>query len=135
MRAVDVAIALESASTDRARDAAIRKAWNQGVDDFFTGVSMSMDASWSMPLDKVPAFDEEDDGFAGTLTFAEFSVIRSQLAAPGITGEDARTMVYDAAERANVTEWNQWYRRILLRTLHTNLPMERVVHVLKKLTA
>lgn len=135
MRAVDVVVRIESAGTARAKDSVIQQAWDSNVEDFFIGVQMSCDAQWSMPLSKVPAIDEEDDGKPGDLTFAQFVILRDQLAAPGLDAEAAKELLYDAADRAGIAEWNFWYRRILLKTLHTTLPMDRIIHVLKKLTA
>jgi hypothetical protein len=134
MRAVDIAVELGKANTDRQRDAAVRRAWNE-CEEFFLGLQMSVDPEARPPLPSVPQFEEEDDGFAGSFTFAEFTAIWAIITAPSCTAEAAKEIVWEAAERANVTEWNQWYRRILLKTLHTTLPMDRVAHVLKELTA
>lgn len=134
MRAVDIAVELSEATTNRKRDAAVRRAWNE-CEEFFLGLQMSMDPTAKPPLASVPQFEEEDDGFEGSLTFAEFTTIWSLITAESCTAEAAKEIVWEAAERANVTEWNLWYRRILLKTLHTTLPMDRVSHVLKELTA
>lgn len=134
MRAVDYVVELTEARTKKKRDAAVRRAWNE-CEEFFLGLQMSMDATARPPLEKVPLFEEEDDGFEGSLSFAEFTTIWALITAEGCTAETARDVVRDAAERANVTEWNLWYRRILLKSLHKDLPMDRVVEVLKELTA
>lgn len=63
-----------------------------------------------------PSFDEVGDGTAGTglvnipvITYADFCLMRAELAARGLTNEDAKTF-YDAGVTASI----QWYDEIAI---------------------
>ncbi len=43
-------------------------------------------------------------------------------------------MVLDMANNANITEWNSLYRRILLKNLHSTLPIDLIKETLIRLT-
>lgn len=130
MRAVDIVSELLTAKPAQQKKA-VRSAW-KNCDDFFVGVQMSMDAQWHMALDKVPEIQDPDDGDPGDFTFAEFCMMWDLLRQAD--ANTAKEVIREAAERANITEWNLWYRKILLQRLHVDLPMPIIVDVLKQLT-
>jgi hypothetical protein len=128
---LDIVKSLLDPEADHA--ALIEQAWNSDADEFFMGLDLALNPNLNFGLTKVPAIDEEDDG-SGNLTFAEFYNLAMRLAHNDLMGELAKQAVIDAALRSNVTEWNMWYRRILLKTLHKFLPMEIIQQTLIRLT-
>lgn len=114
-------------------NALIEQAWDSDSEEFFMGLDLAINPAINFGITKVPAIDEDDDG-TGSLTFGEFYTLAMRLAHQDIMGELAKEAVVDAALRANVTEWNLWYRRILLKSLNKHLPMETIQHSLIRLT-
>lgn len=112
----------------------IRQVWEADCDDFFMGLDLATNPKYEYGLDAVPLIEEEDDGDPGTLTFAYFHKVCLNLAAGTLTPTQVQTVLEDCALKANISEWNLWYRRILLRTLHKHLPMDVIKQALLSLT-
>jgi len=93
---------------------------------------LSFDPKIRFGLEKVPSIEEGED-FEATFGFQDFTILVENLR----TEEDLdakRKMVRDAALQADIDEWNHWYRPILLKTLHTSIPMNIIVSTLSELT-
>lgn len=94
---------------------------------------MSNDSQSKVILEKIPEI-EEDDGFEGNFTFEEFASLFDKVTQVNANKEEARLLVLDAANEADVYEWNNFYRKILLKKLHLDLPMPVIIETLKELT-
>lgn len=112
----------------------IRVAWEEDCEDFFIGLDLATNPSINFGLTAVPEIDEEDDGAPGTLTFAHFHKVALNIASGELDPAQTTKLLEDCALTANVSEWNLWYRRILLKSLCLHLPMEVIQNVLIQLT-
>lgn len=125
---------LNQAKTDKAKAKIIKIAWQSDCEDFFVGVELSFNLSVNFGLKSAPEIQDVDDGSPGSLSFKEFYQLAVQLSQSQLNPDQITESVTDAAMRANVTEWNEWYRRILLKTLPKYLPMNIIKDTLVELT-
>lgn len=128
---IDIVLRLMDPQADHA--AVIAEAWNEDCEEFFMGLDMATNPSYDFKVTKVPALPEDDEE-PGTLTFAQFFNVAMSLANGRHLPEQVDSIVEDAAMAANALEWNFWYRRILLKSLHKHLPMETIQKELIRLT-
>ena len=131
MLPIDIVLSLMDPNTNHSQ--IIKQAWNQDVEYFWIGLSMSSSPDYDFGLEKVPALDESDDE-PGTLTFPAFLKLATALSRGELVGAAAQEAVEEAALLADAREWNLWYRRILLKSLPKYLPMETIQKELIRLT-
>jgi DNA ligase-1 len=80
---------------------------------FFDGVCMALDGFRTFGLKQVPKTHMEGKG----ITWLEFKEVIRQLETREVTGNTARQMVQQLADDSKKEEWNDWYRRILIKDL------------------
>lgn len=134
MRAVDIVLQLISTADAQKQAEIIRQAWSQDITDFWIGLEMATNPDYDFDVKGVPFIDEEDDGDTGDFDFSAFYDLALKLANRDLKARDADAAIYDAAGVCNITEWNQWYRRILLKNLTQVLPMAVIQSTLVELT-
>lgn len=85
-----------------------------GHDDFFKGLRYALDGFDTFGVKKVP----ERSGPDGPgLTMEIFSGWADMLISRELTGDDARNMIDAMMKLATNDQWNNWYRRILMKDL------------------
>ena len=131
MRPIDIVLSLMDPSANHR--ATIEQAWDNDVESFWIGLSLSTSPDYDFGLNRVPALDESDEE-PGTLTFEDFYDLALKLAHGKLVGVEAHEAVEDAALSADAKEWNFWYRRILLKSLTKHLPMDVIQKELIRLT-
>lgn len=134
VRAVDTLKKLLVASTPAQQAQVIKDAWNSDQEEFFLGIDLASNPVYNFGLEKVPEIADVDDG-SGDFSFEDFYNLAMLLAEGKLTGADAKNAVKQAALAANITEWNMWYRRILLKTLPKYLPTTVIRETLLELTS
>jgi hypothetical protein len=112
----------------------LQQAWELDCEDFWIGLDLATSPDQQFNLSSVPALDLEDEE-PGSLSFRDFFALAMQLASGNLQGQAADEAVEQAALIADAKEWNFWYRRILLKSLHKYLPMETIRTELIRLTA
>jgi hypothetical protein len=122
------------AKTKKLQEKILCDAWEFNCDDFFLGLQMAVDPDIKFNLISAPEIQDVDTGDPGTFTFVDFRKLAKNLVDKDIVGDVAKRAIVDAALKANITEWNLWYRRILLKTLPNVLPMDVVISTLSRLT-
>lgn len=135
MRPVDVVLKLISTADPIQQAEIIRTAWQQDITDFWVGLEIATNPNYDFSLNGVPYIDDEDDGDVGEFTFSDFYDLALKLANRDLTAKRAEQAIYEAAGICNITEWNHWYRRILLKNLHQILPMTVIQNTLIELTS
>jgi hypothetical protein len=110
----------------------ILQAWEE-CEHFFVGLQLSCDPTTRIPLTKLVQIDE-DDGSGSSLTFEQFVDLYDQVTQINVTEEEARELIIDAALRSEMDEWNLFYRKILLKKLQDDLPMDVIASTLSELT-
>lgn len=131
MQPIDIVLSLMDPTGNHR--ATLTKAWNEDVEDFWIGLSLSTSTDYHFGLDSVPGLPEDDDE-PGTLTFQEFYDLAMKLAHKDLVGQQAIEAVENAALSAEAREWNLWYRRILLKSLPKYLPIAEIQKELIRLT-
>jgi hypothetical protein len=134
MRAIDVIQSLIAGQTAAEQAAAIRSAWDNDCEEFFIGLDLATNPNINFGLAAVPEIAEEDDGDPGSLTFEHFHKVALNIASGELQASQIRKLLEDCALTANISEWNLWYRRILLKNLHNHLPMQVIQNALIQLT-
>lgn len=121
---------LKNSNSPELRKQILTDAWAK-CDIFFIGIDMSM--SSSVHTFKVPSIPEPDPNVS-SWNFENFVRLYDDVNQMAILPEEIKELVYEAAEVADAEDWNNFYKPILLRTLHTSLPMEDIKDFLFEVT-
>ena len=81
--------------------------------NFFTGCRMALDSLYTFGVKQIPQATKDGAG----LDFDEFTQLATKLNKRKLTGHDARDAILEAMEKSTMDEWNNWYRRILIKDL------------------
>lgn len=108
-------------------------AFMQGNREFFVGACLAYDPLITFGVKKVALIEEEDDGNPGTFTFKQFLDLANKLRARELTGHAARDAINDAALSSNISVWNGFYRRILLKDLKIGIEDKTINKILGKI--
>lgn len=120
---------LEADNSRLAKEAILQTAADQGLEEFFEGLRMALDKLYTFGVKQVPVKDED----AGQgLAWTNFVELADALRRRKITGHDARDAVKLAMDVATKSQWNDWYRRILIKDMRAGFGEKSVNKVLKK---
>ena len=82
--------------------------------DFIMGVQLALDPMVTFGVKQVPIREGKDgEGYP----MKEFEELASQLQLRHLTGHDARDAIFQAMKLSTNEQWNDWYRRILIKDL------------------
>ena len=95
--------------------------------EFKTGLQYALDSLVTFGVQQVP-FSEND---GGGLLIEEFYEVADKLIARELTGHAARDAIEELSITANSDEWNDWYRRILIKDLRCGVSVKTVNGVAK----
>ena len=104
---------LEADNSRLKKEAIIRRESDANNIRFFNGVGMALDGFRTFGIQKVPVSKIDGPG----ITQTEFDDIIKQLENRTLTGNDMRDVIEDLCNRSKMEEWNDWYRRILIKDL------------------
>lgn len=110
----------------------LRQAWDSDSETFFIGIQISMDKSVDFMCDKVPAWDDNEDG-SDSLNFEEFYNFYLMVKSGRFNKETSHKKILELANKAGSREWNEFYRKILLKRLHYDLPIDIIITLLKQI--
>src|SRR6056300_1442857 len=106
------------------KEAIIQAAHDEGLPEFFEGLSMTLDALVTFGVKQVP---ERSDVLSGQgLSWNNFKVLANQLINRELTGHAARDAIELAMGVATTEQWNGWYRRILIKDLRCGMSEKTV---------
>ena len=120
---------LEADNSRLAKEAILAEAMNEGLDEFFEGVSMCLDKLYTFGVKQVP-IKEEDNGQG--LSWENFKQLAESLYRRELTGHAARDAINLAMGVATQAQWNDYYRRILIKDLRCGVSEKTVNTVAKK---
>ena len=121
--------ALETHPSRLNKEAIIQAAHDEGLPEFFEGVTMALDAMVTFGVKQVL---ERSDVLTGQgLDWPTFKVLADQLINRELTGHAARDAIQLCMEVATVAQWNDWYRRILIKDLRCGVSEKTVNKVAK----
>jgi DNA ligase-1 len=109
-----VITALETHNSRLDKEAIITEQARQNNDTFFAGVKMAMDAMVTFGVKKVPTHSGPD---GQGLPWSVFFDLAEKLRKRELTGNEAKKAIELCLTVATQSEWNNWYRRILIKDL------------------
>ena len=104
---------LESDNSRLKKEAIIRRESDAENIRFFNGVGAALDGFRTFGIQKVPISKKDGPG----ITQTEFDDVLKQMEERQLTGDSMRGMVQDLCDRSKMEQWNDWYRRILIKDL------------------
>lgn len=120
---------LEADNSRLAKEAILAEAMNEGLDEFFEGLKMALDKLYTFGVKQVPV--KEEDGGQG-LSWTNFKQLAEALYRRELTGHAARDAIKLAMDVATKEQWNNWYRRILIKDMRAGFGEKSVNTVAKK---
>lgn len=125
----DIIARLEADNSRLAKEAILAEAMEEGLDEFFEGLVMSLDKLYTFGVKVVPS--KESAGGQG-LAWAQFKELVLALRKRELTGHAARDAIELAMGVATQEQWNGWYRRILIKDMRAGFGESTVNNVSKK---
>jgi DNA ligase-1 len=120
---------LETHNSRLNKEAIILAIAEEGNAEFFAGCRLALDPMITFGVKQVPEKKDEDGpGF----NWDSFIVLAGNLRNRNLTGHDARDAIADAIKLSTQTEWNGWYRRILIKDLRAGFSEKTVNKVVEK---
>ena len=119
---------LEADNSRLAKEAILESAMEAGLDEFFEGVAMCLDKLYTFGVKQVPVSEVDGQG----LSWANFKELAEALRKRTVTGHDARDAIKLAMDIATKAQWNDFYRRILIKDLRCGVSEKTVNTVAKK---
>lgn len=119
---------LEADNSRLAKEAVLAEAMNEGLDEFFEGVRMCLDNLYTFGVKQVPTSDKDGQG----LSWANFKQLAEALYKRELTGHAAKDAIQLAMDVATRDQWNDFYRRILIKDLRCGVSEKTVNNVAKK---
>lgn len=125
----DIILALESDNSRLAKEAIIAAEAKAGNADFFEGCRIALDAMITFGLKAIP---EKTDADGPGLEQHVFTLAITGFVSRQVTGHAARDMVANLMKYATKSEWNNWYRRILIKDLRCGVSEKTINNVVAK---
>lgn len=111
------------------KEAIILAQAEQGNNEFFEGCKLALDSTVTFGLKQIP---EKKDADGAGLSWNSFTVIVAGLVNRQLTGNLARDTVVEMMQSATKAEWNDWYRRILIKDLRCGVSEKTINNVVAK---
>lgn len=122
---------LEEHSSRLDKEAILEDAVNESVPEFFEGIRMALDPLVTFGVKQVPT--KSSDQLGQGLSWEVFKDLAHKLIARELTGHDARDAILLAMDVATATQWNDFYRRILIKDLRCGVSEKTINKVVKKM--
>ena len=104
---------LEADNSRLKKEAIIKRESDADNIRFFDGVCVALDGFRTFGVQKVPVAKKDGPG----IPEAEFLDTLKKLEERWLTGNSMRDKIEDLCNRSKMEEWNDWYRRILIKDL------------------
>ena len=110
------------------KEGILESAMEEGLDEFFEGVRMCLDNLYTFGVKQVPESTVDGQG----LSWLNFKELAEALYRRELTGHAARDAIELAMGVATQRQWNQFYRRILIKDMRAGFSEKTVNKVAKK---
>ena len=97
--------------------------------DFQEGLAMCLDPLVTFGVKQVPESEKDGDG----LSWNDFKISATLLIERDKTGHAARDLIIELMNISTKNQWNNWYRRILIKDLRCGVSEKTVNNVAKKM--
>jgi DNA ligase 1 len=115
---------LELDNSRLGKEAILKQAHEEGLPEFFEGVTMALDPLITFGVKQVPVKDEVIS--AQGCEWKIFKELAEKLIARELTGHAARDAINLVMSSATSEQWNGWYRRILIKDLRCGVSEKTV---------
>jgi DNA ligase-1 len=119
---------LEADNSRLSKEQILDMAAKEGLTEFFEGLRMALDGLYTFGVKQVPIKDQ-DEGQG--LSWDNFLELADSLYRRRLTGHAAKDAIELAMNVATKEQWNDWYRRILIKDLRCGVSEKTVNKVLK----
>jgi DNA ligase-1 len=119
---------LEADASRLAKEAILKREAEAGNTEFYAGVHLALNNYITFGVKKVPSFSGPDGQGLPWEAFAELAHL---LYTRQLTGHDARDAIELALSASTKSQWNDWYRRILIKDLRCGISEKTVNKILK----
>ena len=119
---------LEDDNSRLAKEAIVAREADAGNDEFFAGCRLALDAMTTFGIKQVLT----KEGAGRGLSWSNFEKLTTALSTRQLTGNDAITAVNQYRLQATEEQWNNWYRRILIKDLRCGTSEKTINTAVKK---
>jgi DNA ligase-1 len=98
--------------------------------ELFEGLRYAFDALITFGVKKIPTFSKITRDYK-ELPWEDFKIVLEKLRNREATGHDARDLIHDAMMQSNGPQWDEWYRKILLKDMKAKFTESSVNKALK----
>ena len=110
------------------KEAIILEEAKSGNDEFFAGCKLALDPMITFGIKQVP----ERSGLQGAgYPWASFVANAQRLIKREVTGHAARNLIEDMMNQSTNSQWNGWYRRILIKDLRCGVSEKTINKVVE----
>jgi len=120
----DIIAKLEADNSRLGKEAILKSAYEEGLPEFFEGLTMALDPLVTFGVKQVPVKDEVIS--AQGCEWKIFKELADKLIARELTGHAARDAINLVMSSATAEQWNGWYRRILIKDLRCGVSEKTV---------
>lgn len=106
------------------KEGILQAARKEGLDEFFEGVKLALDPLITFGVKQVPV--KENDINSQGMSWPVFKVLAEKLQTRELTGHAARDAIQLAMDISTQRQWNDWYRRILIKDLRCGVSEKTV---------
>ena len=129
----DIILELESDNSRLFKESIISKEIQSGNSDFLDGIRLCCDKLITFGIgEKTVPKVNWTDGTLNELSFSEFKENINKLINREITGNAAKQMISSMAAKSSTHDWNNWYRRILIKDLKCGVSEATINNCAKK---
>jgi len=125
----EVIAKLEADNSRLVKEAIIAQEAEAGNAEFFEGARMALDCMVTFGVKKVPTHGGPD---GQGLPWTAFKALADDLANRNLTGNAAKDAIELCLGAAKQDEWNNWYRRILIKDLRCGVSEKTINNVVGK---
>jgi len=130
MKPWEIITRLESDNSRLFKESVIAEAVKENNVEFFDGISYALDSFTTFGIKKVPEkINENGNGVSWT----DFDCICQRLINRKLTGNLARDSIEQMMNDSTKDQWNNWYRRILIKDLRCGVSEKTVNNVVPHL--
>ena len=113
---------LEADNSRLKKEAIIKRESDADNIRFFNGIGSALDSFRTFGVQKVPVTKKDGTG----ITQTEFDDVLRQLEDRTLTGNAMKDVIQELCDRSKIEEWNDWYRRILIKDLRCGMTHKTV---------